>query len=113
MKECTTTRSALDRFWVVTNPTPESEIGDILFETDVRGFILQVRGGLDEDRRPRIFADRESAEADALARLAVVRGLSAIAGGVVRGDVRNAARLTLLDDAGEVLFETKIERLPR
>lgn len=109
----TSPKGALDRFWVVTDPTPESEIGDILFETDVRGFVLQVRGGLDEDRRPTIFADRESAEADAMARLAVVRGLSAIADGVVRGNVRDATKLQLLDDSGDVVFETKLERMPR
>ena len=34
------------KFWVVTRPTPVSTIGDILFETDARGLILQALGGL-------------------------------------------------------------------
>ncbi len=103
-------KGPLDRFWVVVDPTPVSEITDVLFETDVRGFMAQVRGGLDEERRPRIFADRESAEADAHARLAIVRGLAAIAKATPTDDVRNAARLRLLDADGKVVFEADLGR---
>lgn len=103
-------KGPLDRFWVVTDPTPDSELTDIFFETDASGFILQVRGGLDEDRRPRIFADREPAEADAIARLAIVRGLAAIAKATPAGDVKNAARLRLLDGDGKVVFEADLGR---
>jgi len=101
-------RGALDRFWVVTNPSPVSELTDILFETDALGFILQVRGGLSEDRRPRLHVDRAAAEADAAARLAVVRGLSAIATAKVPGDVARAELLRLLDAEGNVVFETEL-----
>jgi hypothetical protein len=34
------------KFWVVTRPTSVSTLGDILFETDAKGLILQARGGL-------------------------------------------------------------------
>ena len=37
------------KFWVVTIPTSESELGDILFETDIKGLGNQFRGGLNSD----------------------------------------------------------------
>jgi hypothetical protein len=67
-------QGVIERFWVVTDPTPISEIGDILFACDVPGFIRQIKGGLSEEDRPTFYADRSSAEADALARLAAVHG---------------------------------------
>jgi len=67
-------RGAVERFWVVTDPTPVSDIVEILFECDVPGCIRQIRGGLSEENRPTLYADRSSAEAEALARLAAVRG---------------------------------------
>ena len=36
----------LPPFWVVTRPTIESKLADILFESDLFGFILQEKGGL-------------------------------------------------------------------
>lgn len=36
----------LPPFWVVIMPTVESELEDILFDSDLFGFILQVKGGL-------------------------------------------------------------------
>lgn len=35
-----------DRFWVVTDASPVSELGDILFETDLGGLERQFKGGL-------------------------------------------------------------------
>ena len=35
-----------DKFWVVVDPTAESEMGDILFETTLRGLERQFKGGL-------------------------------------------------------------------
>lgn len=59
----------LDEFWVVTNPTDVSELGDICFKTDADGFILQVKGGLDRERNPVIFTTAKSAKAYAMALL--------------------------------------------
>ena len=36
----------LPPFWIVTRPSPNSEMADILFESDLFGFILQEKGGL-------------------------------------------------------------------
>ena len=37
----------LTKFFVVTYPKPESELGDICFPCDIESFSLQVKGGLD------------------------------------------------------------------
>ena len=34
------------RFWVVTQPTTESELGDFCFECNILEFACQIRGGL-------------------------------------------------------------------
>lgn len=33
------------KFWLVLHPTPDSEIGDVVWETDLHGFGLWARGG--------------------------------------------------------------------
>ncbi len=62
-----------DPFWVVTDPTPDSTLGDILFETTLAGLERQFKGGLTMDENPTIFTDREEAEQEARARLQQVR----------------------------------------
>ena len=37
------------KFWVVTQASKISELGDILFETDYVGLTLQMKGGLRAD----------------------------------------------------------------
>jgi hypothetical protein len=51
------------KFWVVTQPPANSPLGDYCFETDYRGFALQVRGGLDVGSIKGIFAEQKDAEA--------------------------------------------------
>ncbi len=58
-----------DKFWMVLDPTPISELADILFETSILGLALQNKGGLEIDRRPMIFTDPEEARAEAMSRL--------------------------------------------
>jgi hypothetical protein len=50
-----------ERFWVVTRPTPNSELGDIRFECTFETFALQVRGGLDVGQIVGIYADHDVA----------------------------------------------------
>jgi hypothetical protein len=50
------------KFWCVTDPTDESEMGDILFEASLRELALQFKGGLTMDAHPTLFT--EKAEAD-------------------------------------------------
>lgn len=100
----------IKKLWVVTDPTPVSEIGDILFETDAAGLILQIRGGLAPKSHPALYLDRPTAEIDALARLAFVRGLAASAAGSTKGDLRQATRVALLVDAGRVVLEADLRQ---
>jgi hypothetical protein len=59
-----------DTFWVVTDPTPESELVDILFECTLHRLELQFLGGLRTDRdHPTIFTDYNEARAEAALRL--------------------------------------------
>jgi len=37
----------IEKFWVVTHATPESEFLDVCFQADIRQLGLQFRGGLD------------------------------------------------------------------
>jgi hypothetical protein len=51
------------KFWVVTESTPNSTLGDFCFECDFRGFALQVRGGLEVDSIQAVFEEQEDAMA--------------------------------------------------
>ena len=56
------TTGAIGRFWVVGDPGPQSEIQDAVFETDLAGFALQIRGGFDPDRaKARAYGSRAEA----------------------------------------------------
>lgn len=52
------------RFWVTTNPSPQSTLADCVFDTDAAGFARQVRGGLDEAHEPRWFTTEAQAYLD-------------------------------------------------
>jgi hypothetical protein len=65
----------LDKFWVVTDPTPESTMGDICFEASVAQLALQFKGGLSMDRRPTIFTEKTEAEIEAYGRLVAMRDI--------------------------------------
>lgn len=60
-------------FWVVTAPRRESALGDIVWQTNVRGFIHQVLGGLSADDEAAIYTDRDEAMAEGERRLAAYR----------------------------------------
>jgi hypothetical protein len=58
-----------DKFWVVTDATPDSVLEDICFETSIRGLELQFRGGLSMDSNPTIYTSKWDAEKAAKKRL--------------------------------------------
>ena len=47
----------LETFWIVTEAHPISTLADICFQTDARGFALQVKGGLEPDEIVGLFTD--------------------------------------------------------
>ena len=49
------------KFWVVTNPTKDSTLEDILFECDLKGLRLQFLGGLSDEQIYKIYEDKEYA----------------------------------------------------
>ena len=50
-----------ETFWIVTNPSPVSELGDICFDCDFEKFALQIKGGLETTSIVGIFADGQPA----------------------------------------------------
>ena len=67
-----TAARGLETFWVVHDPGPKSEVGDVCFETDLVRLAAQVRGGFDPEGRHTnalIYTDAAIARADAEARI--------------------------------------------
>jgi len=58
-----------DKLWVVVDPTPQSTLGDILFQASLRDLSLQFKGGLSVDENPTLFTDKEEAIAEVHRRL--------------------------------------------
>lgn len=110
LQETAMSTGRIEKFWVVVDPSEVSTLDDILFEASIESLILQAKGGLSIEERPRLYLERAPAEAEALARLAVVKGLSAIADAGTVGDVAKATTLRLLDVDGAVVFESDLER---
>jgi len=98
-----------DKFWVVLDPTKDSETADILFETSLRGLDLQFKGGLTMDRNPTIFTDEKKAQVEAYGRLLAMRASQAIARRCSEADLDGVSRIELLDADGNVLFEAELE----
>ncbi len=60
--------------WVVTDPSPRSELGDICFRATIADLALQVRGGLDlAATHAVLYGLRADARSDADQRLAARR----------------------------------------
>ena len=98
-----------DAFWMVTNPTPTSELADICFETSLENLALQLKGGLSMDADPTMFTDRTEAELEARCRLVAMETSHAIRGMAADGiPLDGARRVQVLGEGGKVLFETDI-----
>ena len=93
--------------YVVVDATVDSTLGDVCFQTDADGFILQVRGGLAENQHPRFHADREAAEADANARIVAAQARAAITSAVPE-DLRGAVCLQIRALDGTILLDVEI-----
>jgi len=93
--------------WVATDPTAQSTLPDVCFQTTLDGLRLQFAGGLSMDQRPALFTARDEAHEEAMNRLLVWRVASQI-----RLDRRVAAdevvRVTLHGSDGTVLFDGEV-----
>lgn len=55
----------IEKFWIVTRPKGSSELGDICFQTDVKGLALQFRGGLDPEDIHAVYTAMNEAQREA------------------------------------------------
>jgi hypothetical protein len=98
-----------DKFWVITDPTFESEEDDCVFETSLRKLDLQFKGGLTMDRNPTIFTDENEARVEAFCRMTAMRASIAIRDRLRGGeDVDLPLKIEVHGASGEVLFRATI-----
>jgi hypothetical protein len=98
-----------DEFWMVTNPTPTSELADICFATSLENLALQLKGGLSMDADPTMFTTREEAELEARCRLVAMETSHAIRGMAADGiPLAGARKVQVLGEGGKILFETDL-----
>ena len=97
-----------EKFWVVIDPTPASEMGDVVFECSLRNLELQFKGGLTMDRNPTIFTDKRQAEIEAYGRLLAMRASRAIARHGREANLEAVSRIELIDADGTVVFEADL-----
>lgn len=98
-----------DKFWVVTDPTPESETADILFQASLADLERQLKGGLTMAQHPTLFTEKAEAEIEAYGRLVAMRASLAIAQRAAEGKpLEGAHRIEVLDGNGKVLFEADL-----
>ncbi len=98
-----------DKLWMVTDPTPESEEADILFETSLAGLERQFKGGLTATQNPTLFTDHAEAKIEAFGRMVAMRAARAIVRRAADGTpIERAERIEILDGDGNVLFEADL-----
>lgn len=98
----------LDRFWVVVDPKPESTPGDILFETSLKGLLLQFKGGLAMEENPTLFTDHEEARYEAFGRLTAMRASQAILRAGRENPEAQIDRIEIYGTDGRLVFETNL-----
>ena len=97
-----------DKFWVVTDPTPESETVDILFQASLRDLELQFKGGLTMAQHPTLFTDKAEAEFEASGRLIALLVFKALFQKIPQAkQLKGACRVQVLDERGQILVETE------
>jgi len=102
-----------DKFWVVVDPTPESEMGDVLFETTLRGLELQFKGGLTMAQNPTIFTDQQEAKYEAYGRLTAMRAAQAVLRAGRENPEARIDRIEIYGADGKLVFEANLEDVRR
>ena len=97
-----------DKFWVVVDPTPDSELGDVCFETTLHGLELQFRGGLSAAQNPTLFTDEDEAKLEAYGRLAATRAAEAVLRVGREKPGMPIDRIEIYGADGEVLYQAKL-----
>ena len=99
-----------DDFWVVVDPTPESQLEDVVFRATLRRLELQFKGGLTMDRNPTLFTDEKEAKVEAFGRLTAMRASRAIGERLQAGRNDVPDRIEILDGEGNLLFEADLRK---
>lgn len=102
-----------DKFWVVVDPTPVSELGDILFETTLHGLELQFKGGLTMAQNPTIFTDEQEAKYEAFGRLTAMRAAQAVLRAGRENPEARIDRIEIYCAYGKLVFEANLEDIRR
>ena len=98
-----------DTFWVVTDPTADSTLDDILFETTLAGLERQFKGGLTMDTNPTIFTDRDEAKREGRGRMIALRISQVVTREAAAGKpVEEAWQIQFLDAGGAILFGARL-----
>ena len=97
-----------DKFWMVTDPTPVSELGDICFQTSLEDLVLQIKGGLELKENPTIFTAEDDARLEGRKRLLVRSVVKAILAGGLDGSPESVRAITLENDEGLPVFEADV-----
>jgi len=82
----------IEKLWCVTDPTKDSTLADVCFETTLAGLALQFKGGLTMEMHPTLFTEHAEAEAEAHRRLVAMRTMIAISSVTPRGPIGAATR---------------------
>lgn len=95
-----------DKFWVTVDPTPDSEMCDVLFQASLRDLELQFKGGLTmDDRNPTIHTDRKEAEVDAYGRLVAMNAGRELARKCAEASLEGISRVMFMDGDGNVVHD--------
>jgi len=97
-----------DKFWVVVDPTPVSELGDVLFETTLHGLELQFKGGLTMAQNPTIFTDPQEAKYEAFGRLTAMRAAQAVLRAGRENPATRVDRIEIYGADGTLVFEANL-----
>lgn len=97
-----------DKFWVVVDARPTSELGDILFETTIDGLERQFKGGLTSDENITIFTDHDEAAMEAHRRMTAVNVAEAVKNMASAESMKSAKKVEFKSAAGEIVFEVNL-----
>ena len=99
-----------DKFWVVIDPKPISELEDILFQASLRDLDLQFKGGLQIEENPTLFTDEKEAKYEAYGRLTAMRAQQAILRAGRENPDTRIDHVEIYGEDGSLVFEADLPK---
>jgi hypothetical protein len=81
----------INKLYIVTHPRPYSTMGDIFFETDVKGLELQFLGGLKATEIYGVYVDKDEANVAAAKVMTAYQNYQKQVGEALNYDCRTVA----------------------